>query len=1390
MGRKIYDEDLRLNLILNGEGLNKGSKKMVSELGVMEQELVKMEQEARKLAATIKNLEKNKQANSAALRQARVDYKNLNTSMRAHELQIESMRKQIGLAGMTVQQLRNHLNALKVQLFNMPGSAGTPMFKQLQREIQETEIRLRTLTTGASRMSQAWERLEKAANRAGTLFGWVAVGIFAITRVTNAVITRMKDLEDLMGTVRKNTNLFVGEVWAMKDAFDAWDTRTKTDDLLRIAIVAGKLGIEGKENIMNFVDAANKIQIALGDDLNGSVEDTINSVGKLTNAFRVLYEIDPKTGKKFTLDSAMLRTGDVLNQLAKSSAASAGTILEYMVRLSGVGELAKFSIAQIGGLASTLDALHVPSERGATALQKIMLQLANPKKIADFAEAMHLTVEEYKLVLANYPNSVLTQLLGTFVSTKNGLIELTGGLKDFGVRGQYMTAVIGSLGQNLDVVAQQQEIATKAWKTGTSVIDEYNIMNNNFTAEILKQQKIIRAQTDYMNKQAEPAVLFMVKAWAGFVVAMRKASDWIFQNMDLIKKLTFAYIALKAPVIFRLSNLLLETIYIKANTAAEQVSILWKKVSLIWTTNLNAKQLAMLKTSQLLTIANIAYTQGLRAAIVAMRGLSTSMYLFPGMAVVATVAALAGAFYLLVMREKELTEVEKRRRDLQKSIQDDFLKEKANLTVLVDRLKAANLSQKERADLIAQINENYKEYLPSLLTESTNTQELAKSYDMVVEAMMRKITYQKLIDAGVQNRTDYEANEKEIQQLEILIEKRKNSGVGSIGIVDLEQDLNKIREKRKDYINEYAKLQSDIAALAPKPKLDVNGNTIPEEETEETFKQRQADRDDAFKKEEIQIKEHYAKIAGSQDEMNAKLRAANIAYLRATIQDHQQSGRTEGEIGVAYWAAREKIADLILEGQKQDNKEVKEENKQRVKDAKEFEQDLIDIEKLRIEAITNEREKAIAQEEDRHLQSMSKNWKNDQALEYEVVIHNRNLQDINQKFLDKQLADKTVYYIHKEALLEGYWKQELISDEAYWTIKAQLAKDKEKELIDFKKQYGLYTNDELVNLEVAELKKGAFWILLTEEEKEKAIDEIRLRYGRARAKRLKKTLEDELNDIREHFTEQQQISYEQGVQLIPIFQKMGEGMGEAFSAMFDESQDAFKVFSKNMLLIALDEARKWIEIQYVKMLASNVSTMGPIAGIAVTGVEIGLIEAAFAAAKSMIGKADTSKAKQKAQGSYPVIGSDDGRLYHASYGGSPKTGVYSGPTLLNMSDGRSLVGERAPELVVDGDTFARIQLNAPGLLRDIYAYAGRSYTGKPVRQMAEGSYPAPPDLSRSVMPSAGGGAAQSATLQALADELKLLRTNGIPAYINPYGVNSLMDAQEKIAKFKLKVNKQ
>src|SRR5665648_493169 len=116
MGRKIYDEDLRLNLILNGQGLNQGSKQMVVELGKMEMKMIRLEQEAKKLASEIKLLAKDEAGNAGKLVTLRKAYADTTQEIRAQAVAIEKLRQKVGLAGMTVQQLKNHAKALQVQV--------------------------------------------------------------------------------------------------------------------------------------------------------------------------------------------------------------------------------------------------------------------------------------------------------------------------------------------------------------------------------------------------------------------------------------------------------------------------------------------------------------------------------------------------------------------------------------------------------------------------------------------------------------------------------------------------------------------------------------------------------------------------------------------------------------------------------------------------------------------------------------------------------------------------------------------------------------------------------------------------------------------------------------------------------------------------------------------------------------------------------------------------------------------------------------------------------------------------------------------------------------------------------------------------------------------------
>jgi len=1650
MGKKIYDEDLRLNLILNGEGLNNGSKLMVAALGKLEQEMVGSEQKAKELALEIRKLEgaisknsaelvsetnalanniakistkeasiikmtadlntltaaqarnnaagvtdqailKKEQAeinaltqriaaaasqvtkwqaaqqklqvsivdltategqNAGALSGLQTRYNALTQSIRAQQLAIDQMREKVGLAGMTLQQLRNHLNALKVQLANMPGSMGSPMFRALQQEINETNIRIRTLTTGATRLAQAWERVEKAANRAGTIIGWTTVIIYGITRLVSAVTDRMKELEDLVGSTRKNTNLLNSEVWEMKDNFDHWDTRTKTDDLLKLAIVAGKLGIEGKENISKFVDVANKLQIALGDDLQGSVEDTVNSLGKLMNAFRI--------DKKMPIEDAMLRTGDVLNQLAKSSAASAGTILEYMTRLSAVSELAGFTIDQIGGLGSTLDALHVPSERGATAMQKIMIQLGNPKKIASFAEAINsmrgtfdeahksidLTADstqtmsaKFTELLKNDPNFVLTKLLEKFVAGRKGMVDMNEGLAEFGVRGQYMTAVLGSIALNLDVLEGQQKIAAEAWEANTSVLSEYNIMNNNFTAEVEKQHKIIRAQTDQMEREAEPAVMNLLKAWTSFVVGVKNATDFIGRHWTAIKNLTMAYIMLHTPLLYSITLSLAETAVLKAKTTWAALELWGLKMKNIWviltTTNsllLNEAQLRLIDSSKILMFVNTALCTGFKAAWTEMR---TAMMVEGAlaattMAVVGTVLALAAAFYLLVIRHKDLTEAEKRDKEMRKNILDDYYTEKGELDQIIERLNDANISQKERSDLIKKIQDQYGEYLPLLMKEGLTVDDITKNYDKLVDAMGRRITVQRLMETAGKNKADMDAAKAEVDEAQKVYdaakEKKDNDVFGNIaGILTsenaynfnkAEKDLKKKTEILQALVALDQKYQGELLKITPQKKertideivqdwnltkwdrdslqaqineerpglearmqmgnkdknihqdiINFNAkidklnelssayvklteeletaqnkaeaaNTLKKiDDNGKSFDQRQADRVSQLKEDEVAYKQEANQKKMSDEALAKGLKAINIKSLQDEIQDRKDSHRDMDGDRKAFLEAEDKLEDLYRDKTK---KKTDKTNKERL-DELDAENDE-EINKIKLRHLTEKNSEAQVEDDlfNQQLIYYSKKmalYKKDHEAymaaekagnKEQMLAHAEGEKDFQQaalQYVEAQVAaqdkmnalivkaQKELAHIRITNLNESIEKETALENERWEAEKGELETQfrYKVKMLDDDLAYNRLIQQKIDALKTAHERNIN---KITQPERDEEVNKV-TQTGAVAKQMGGETTFTSLGQVQQFYDGRQDIinkaralesKYALGdnKKIVDINKKYDQQDLELKKEKFDAEtkMHQYKMQMLNEYIGALRNAvgaesamgRALFVVQqgiavadvWIKTYASNAA----IGSLATAQIMAGDLEAPARAAAliaannanavlqtGLIALQSVAEVAQWAEGLYPrvdnkkttVMGANDGRVYSAVQGGAAQTGIYSRPTLLDMAGGRSLVGEKAPEMVIDGATFRRLQINAPELLQDIYAYAGKG----PIRKQNQaGSYAVADDfISNSPERSRGND-----QLVIAINRLNAHLDKGVKATVAGYGQGSVLES--------------
>lgn len=331
-----------------------------------------------------------------------------------------------------------------------------------------------------------WSRMANGANK---YFNMITLGIASITGVLFSFaqfVKGMVGLDDALADVMKTTGLTRKEVRGMYQDFRLLNTRTPRAELLLLAEEAGRLGKVGKKDIMAFVEVANKIKIALGDDLGGNTELAIREVGKLTEIFRVgnQYGTDFKT--------SMEKVGSGLNQVANNSNASAEYLIEYMKRLGGIATQARITAADIMGYASTFDQLGQNVEMAATAQSKVVVDMfTDPGKYAKIAK---MEVGAFSKLLKTDANEAFIKFLDGLNGNSEGLSEMATKLDGLGIDGARAIQALAVLSANTKMLREQQDLANDAMDKGTSLQNEYAIKNNNLAGSWAKLTAFINAQ--------------------------------------------------------------------------------------------------------------------------------------------------------------------------------------------------------------------------------------------------------------------------------------------------------------------------------------------------------------------------------------------------------------------------------------------------------------------------------------------------------------------------------------------------------------------------------------------------------------------------------------------------------------------------------------------------------------------------------------------------------------------------------------------------------------------------------------------------------------------------------------------------------------------------------
>lgn len=659
-------------------------------------------------------LEKKMKDTSKELNKLKKQFGENSNEYKQQEARLKSLRQEydklfegIGIGKLSLKELGNRQRELNAILKNLDPSL--PLWKQYNQQLKEINARIRELRNESKETQFSVAKLADGFNR------YAAIGASVIASMTGVALTARKcvdeyaEMKEAQSQVIKYTGLTKKETEDLNEEFKKMDTRTPREELNRLAGEAGKLGISSKEQVLEFVDAANMINVALGEDLG---EDAVKNIGKLSQMFG--------DGSR-TLKEDMLAIGSAVNQVAQSSSAAEPYLVEFTARMGGVGKQAGMAVTDIMGFASALDQNMLRSEMASTALQGLILKIY--QEPAKYAQLAGMDVKEFVNLVNTDVNEALLKFLGT-LGKMGGMAEMSPILKEMKLSGAEAAGVISALAGNIDQVRREQENANKAFQDGTSIGNEYAVQNNTVQAGLEKAKNQFRDVRVELGQQLLPVMRYMVSTGSMTVKSLSAMVKWFIEYKGVILSATSSIVAYYTGV-------KLATLYETRLKDAKLASIAADKIQAVWNK-------ALLSGTLLLSAAKYALTGNIKLATAAWRQFSLSIAKNPLGLLLTVITAVGVGLYQLATRTSEAD-------DAVKSFLGNLESERRQLQKLTDAAMRAGEGTRQRKELIDEINSRYGQYLTNLLNEHSSLSDIKQAYIDINKAMRANIA-QKVLD--------------------------------------------------------------------------------------------------------------------------------------------------------------------------------------------------------------------------------------------------------------------------------------------------------------------------------------------------------------------------------------------------------------------------------------------------------------------------------------------------------------------------------------------------------------------------------------------------------------------------------------------------------------------
>lgn len=366
----------------------------------------------------------------------------------------------------------------------------TEAWDRLQREIIETESKIKTFTAQYSAALIEMNAANSALGRAGRLvtdFGdRIHEGSQKVARFgdayTRSVTTGMVvggalavkaavDIDTALTAVRKTVDGTEADYARLKDAAVEFSktNAVSADQMLSIEALGAQLGFSIDE-LQQFGEVVSGMSIAT--DM--GAEQAATEMAQFANITRMAHsDIDNYASSIVALGNSTATTESAISAMAQ--------------RIAAAGTQVGMTQADILGVSAAMSSLGIEAEAGGTALSTTLSQIdvavsTNGANLQQWADLAGMSVDSFKQAWGKNATATFEQIVQGMSKVEENGGNLSTVLESLGITGIRQTDVIKRLAGNYDLLDSSIKTANDGWSKNSALSNEVANRNESLAA--------------------------------------------------------------------------------------------------------------------------------------------------------------------------------------------------------------------------------------------------------------------------------------------------------------------------------------------------------------------------------------------------------------------------------------------------------------------------------------------------------------------------------------------------------------------------------------------------------------------------------------------------------------------------------------------------------------------------------------------------------------------------------------------------------------------------------------------------------------------------------------------------------------------------------------------